>query len=487
MKVYSGTEWQNASSSIEGIKSDFVYTATASQVLFSGSDDNTNTLVIDKAGLVNVYLNGVRLTDADYTIDAAANSVTLDSGATVGDIVEIEVFGNFAGQSGADVAITGGSITGLTELSTGTFTSTGIDDNATSTAITIDSTGNVGIGTASPSSALSVATNGGVWTTSSSDGVGINYNSGNANISTYLDNSTLQIGAGVTQKNGIKIYGQTGGNRIELQVAGSERARIDSSGNLLVGTTNLTAYATSTDTGFSVFSNGTITSSTSATSAIFNTLNDGSIVQLRKDGSTVGSIGAEGGDLVIGTGSTAGLQFNDATPTIRPWNMSANTRTDGVCDLGYSNSRFKDLYLSGGVYLGGTGAANKLDSYEEGTWTPEYGGLNVTGSATYEIRTGTYTKIGNTVHVECFIKWTGHSGSAGNAVIKGLPFAISGRSTPTPYVNNYNSSTSGGQIILLGVESKYYIAKAGDNFTEDYNTPVDASGTILFQATYQTN
>ena len=36
-------------------------------------------------------------------------------------------------------------------------------------------------------------------------------------------------------------------------------------------------------------------------------------------------------------------------------------------------NRFKDLYLSGGVYLGGTGAANKLDDYEEGTWTPTLG------------------------------------------------------------------------------------------------------------------
>jgi hypothetical protein len=35
-----------------------------------------------------------------------------------------------------------------------------------------------------------------------------------------------------------------------------------------------------------------------------------------------------------------------------------------------SAARFKDLYLSGGVYLGGTVAANYLDDYEEGTWTP---------------------------------------------------------------------------------------------------------------------
>jgi hypothetical protein len=37
---------------------------------------------------------------------------------------------------------------------------------------------------------------------------------------------------------------------------------------------------------------------------------------------------------------------------------------DGTKDLGFTAARFKDLYLSGGVYLGGTGAANLLDDYE---------------------------------------------------------------------------------------------------------------------------
>jgi hypothetical protein len=44
--------------------------------------------------------------------------------------------------------------------------------------------------------------------------------------------------------------------------------------------------------------------------------------------------------------------------------MVLDPRTGGVA------SRFKDLYLSGGVYLGGTGGENLLDDYEEGTWTP---------------------------------------------------------------------------------------------------------------------
>ena len=117
MKVYNGTEWANASSSIEGIKSNFYYTATSGQTAFSGTDDNSNTLVVDKAGLVNVYMNGVRLHEDDYTVSAAGDSVTLAAGAATGDLIYLEVFGNFAGQSGADVAITGGSITGLDELS----------------------------------------------------------------------------------------------------------------------------------------------------------------------------------------------------------------------------------------------------------------------------------------------------------------------------------------------------------------------------------
>jgi hypothetical protein len=52
-----------------------------------------------------------------------------------------------------------------------------------------------------------------------------------------------------------------------------------------------------------------------------------------------------------------------------PTNGSGNS-TDATLDIGDSAARFKDLYLSGGVYLGGTVAANYLDDYEEGTWTP---------------------------------------------------------------------------------------------------------------------
>ena len=114
-KVYTGSIWQTASASIEGIKADFVYVATAGQTVFSGNDSSSNTMAIDTAGLVNVFLNGIRLiTTTDYAVSAANNRVTLNAGATVGDLLEVEVFGNFAGQSGSSVAITGGTINNTT-------------------------------------------------------------------------------------------------------------------------------------------------------------------------------------------------------------------------------------------------------------------------------------------------------------------------------------------------------------------------------------
>jgi hypothetical protein len=187
-------------------------------------------------------------------------------------------------------------------------------------------------------------------------------------------------------------------NTVGFSTAGSEAMRIDSSGNLLVGTTDTTLYneTNTANAGLMAKSNGQLQIATDGTeAAYFNRLtSDGKIVQFRKDGSTVGSIGVYSNRINIGTGDV-GIFFDNLTDdAIKPWNISTNGARDASIDLGENNNRFKDLYLSGGVYLGGTGSANKLDDYEEGTWTPEF---QYATSAVYTTQQGIYRKIGTLV------------------------------------------------------------------------------------------
>jgi hypothetical protein len=108
MKVYGGSGWQNAGSSVNGTSARFTYTISGTPSSVSGSDDNGETLAYD-AGYADVYLNGVRLSSADITI-TSGTTVTFASALTNGDIVDIVGFGTFSVASVAASAITSGTI-----------------------------------------------------------------------------------------------------------------------------------------------------------------------------------------------------------------------------------------------------------------------------------------------------------------------------------------------------------------------------------------
>jgi hypothetical protein len=305
-------------------------------------------------------------------------------------------------------------------------------------AMRIDSSGRVGIGTSSPVSKLSIQSLSG-------------------------QNALLEIAAnGNTLGSTSALYGQDAvGNAYAWQrlngpllfgTNNSERMRIDSSGNLLVGTTdplpnvnNVEGVAISSGSygGFLAVSRDNATPM-----GINRKTSDGALLDFRKDGSTVGSIGTDiYSQLFIGEGSTTGFRFDSSANRIMP---GATNPSDNLTDLGASTSRFKDLYLSGGVYLGGTGSANKLDDYESGSWTPFVEGSTTAGSASYSIQSATYTKVGNLVYWNARVGYTGHTGS-GNMLIAGLPFASSNRYTTGSYSFRDGLTVSSGHDILVTV------------------------------------
>ena len=99
---------------------------------------------------------------------------------------------------------------------------------------------------------------------------------------------------------------------------------------------------------------------------------------------------------------------------------------DDTVSLGNATYRFKDAYLSGGVYLGGTGAANFLDDYEVGTFTATIADAT-TGGNTGSTHAGFYTKVGKLVTVRVHMNNITTVGlTAANVLYaRGLPFASS--------------------------------------------------------------
>jgi hypothetical protein len=208
--------------------------------------------------------------------------------------------------------------------------------------------------------------------------------------------------------------------------ASADSATIDASGNLLVGTTDTGLGLTTTSEGHLFQPDGAAVHARDGVHPlILNRLtSDGNIAQFRKDGSTVGIIGTDEGTLYIGRNDTGVIFEGFAADTLVPYNPSTNNIRDNTISLGYSSSRFKDLYLSGGVYLGGTGSANYLDDYEEGTWTPSI----VQTGLTYSYRVGRYVKIGNQVTLWYYIQATGTNTSSSTAQLTGIPFNVVGSS-----------------------------------------------------------
>ena len=128
---------------------------------------------------------------------------------------------------------------------------------------------------------------------------------------------------------------------------GSTAMTIDTSGNVLVGKT-VTGLAT---TGFQAIKSGqSAFSSDGDRSLILNRkTSDGSILEFRKDESTVGSIGVTSGSFAIGQTDT-GIGFFNGDRIAFPA-TSAGAVQDSAIDLGYSSGRWKDLYLGGTAYL----------------------------------------------------------------------------------------------------------------------------------------
>jgi hypothetical protein len=133
-------------------------------------------------------------------------------------------------------------------------------------------------------------------------------------------------------------------------------------------------------------------------------------------------VGGSGGGFAITTGHF--LTFNH-----QPY---ANRGTDTNL-----TERMRILSDGGLTFNGDTAAANALDDYEEGTFTPTVS-AGTTNTQTFD-QNGRYTKIGRMVYVQFLLQYSG-AGTSAHMQFSGLPFTSAN-----------NTSRGGGTVLWTNI------------------------------------
>ena len=292
-----------------GVRTRFLYTATASQTSFTGADTQNLTLSYSDSNFIDVHQNGVLLKVVDDYTATTGTSVVLATGATASDVIEITVYDVFSIAN--HIKKTGDAMAGPL---------TNIDIEGTELILDVD---------------------------------------GDTSITSDTD------------------------DQIDIRVGGNDRAKIDANGQL------------------DILHNGS-----------------GTALNIQLDGTSVGGLGVISDRVYLEAEGSHSVYLDASANNFNP-GSATGTDNDGNIDLGASFARWKDFYVGGNIYIGGTGSANGLDDYEEGTWTPSVG-----GNASYHLQSGKYTKVGRTVHVSAVIQ-VNALGTGSTTEVSGFPFTSS--------------------------------------------------------------
>jgi len=287
-------------------------------------------------------------------------------------------------------------------------------------------------------------------------------------VSNDTHDSTLQILATAANKNSNIFFGDNddgnvgaidydhNNNSLAFKVSGAEKARFDSSGDFSIGSSTINLQS----------SNRTV---------------------LNVNGGTSTAMCFNNNDTITG------FIFADANE----FRLQAEAGASDLIRIRNNNGTICQFDDDGIKFNNDTAAANGLDDYEEGTFSPAFKAENNGSSASTNVSEAKYSKIGNKVTVIFYITLAANASgtTGGNARISGLPFTNGNRHSAIS-VGYYQSFAAnqlwfGGTVqptstqILLRHNVNASAAAGSTNM--DYDNNLQVGSQIIITATYTTN
>jgi hypothetical protein len=227
---------------------------------------------------------------------------------------------------------------------------------------------------------------------------------------------------------------------ISIYTNSAERVKIDATGNVGIGAGAPAAKleVSSTDLSSIFVTNPTTSGATTGSGIGLKAYNGTSVAQygsivLTSNTWSFGTYSPQ--QLSIGSDGTGGV-------AVRSTLSAPITFHTGGTFSGEAVERVR-ITSNGLSFNGDTAAANALDDYEEGTWTPVFT-MGTSGTITMDTVLGRYTKIGNLVTCTGFANVASSSLPVGELRIGGLPFVVgtAGDGALPLYVYSFGNTTA---------------------------------------------
>ena len=327
---------------------------------------------------------------------------------------------------------------------------TGVSDSSDATAITIDSSENVGINETSPFGRLHISDTQTGRTSADSTANTLVIEDDEGGMSILSSNSGagyILFGDVADSAAGGFLYDHSA-DRFRFRTnAAWDRMILDSSGRLLISTTTEGRAGEGADM------------------------------------LTIGDTGNNSGmTMRSGTSGYGSIYFSDATSGIGEYAGYVQYAHNGDMMLLATGSNTRIRIDSDGLKFGSdSAAANALADYEEGTFTPACSALSVT------VQSAKYTKVGDLVTIVVYLEASVGNGTSGAATFTGLPFASlsDGWSVGSLSVSTSNSSISGNPLhVRVGANASTIDLKK-NNDTTMIGSEIDA-GHIIWTVSYKT-